>query len=49
MLKKGFNVKKSGVTEIVYEINWIKCKFSASLIRHCCHSNGRNTVSIDLT
>ena len=48
-MKKGFNVKKSGVTEVVCEINWIECKFSANLIRHCCHSNRCNTLSIDST
>ena len=33
-VKKGFDLKKSGVTEI----DWIKCEFSAILIRHCCHA-----------
>ena len=35
---------KSGVTELVCEINWIKCKFSAILMRHCCHSNKRKQL-----
>ena len=26
---------KSGVTELVFEINWIKCRFAAILKRHC--------------
>ena len=30
-VKKGFNAKKSGVTKLVCEINWIKCKISAFL------------------
>ena len=41
--------KKSGLTEPVCEINWIKYKFSAILIRHCCHGNRRSTLSIDTT
>ena len=28
-VKKSFNTKKSGVTELVCDINWIKCKLSA--------------------
>ena len=35
-----------GVTEFVFEINWIKCKFSPNLIRHYCHSNRRSTQSV---
>ena len=40
--------KKPGGTEVVFEINWIQCQFSAILKRHCCH-NRRNTLYIDST
>ena len=40
-------IKNPGVPQIVCEINGIKCKFSAILIRHCGHGNIRNTFSID--
>ena len=48
-VKKCFNTKKSRLTEHIYEINWIKGKCLAILIRHCCHSNRRSTLSIDST
>ena len=48
-VKKGFNAKKSGVTKLVCEINWIECKCSSILIHHCYHSNRRNTLFIDST
>ena len=41
--------KITGVTEVVYEINWIKCKLSVIFIRQCCHSNRSNTLFIDIT
>ena len=28
--------KKAGLAELVFQINWIKCKFSAILERHRC-------------
>ena len=47
--EERFSCKKSGITELVCEINRIKCKFPAILIRHCCHSNECNTLSIHST
>ena len=41
--------KKSDVTELICKINWIKCKRSAILVRHRCHRNRCNTISIGST
>ena len=41
--------KKSGVTELVSKIDRIKCKRSAILVRHRCHRNSCNTISIGST
>ena len=32
---------------LVLKINWIKCKFVATLKHHCCHNNSWNTLSIN--